>query len=118
MQIGTANADGRHMYLDFARAWVGNHAFGQMKLAHAGQFRGSCRDTHRLRKRSTSSASVGTQATALPPWMVLLPEKSKKRAPASSVIILSGARSHGFTCASIQTSASPRAIIMASRQPP
>ena len=35
-----------------------------------------------------------------------------------AVIIFGAARSQGFTCASIQISASPRATIMASMQPP
>src|ERR1039458_348695 len=50
--------------------------------------------------------------------MVDLPSKSKKRAPASSAMILSGAKSQGLPLVSIQISAWPRETIRASRHPP
>src|SRR5713226_7891034 len=118
MQVGTADAHGRHPHLHLSRTGIWNRALDDPELAHSGQFRGARRNTHRLRNRRMSSASAGTQATALPPLIVRTPLKSKNCAPASSMMILGAARSQGFTMLSIHTSASPRATIMASRQPP
>src|SRR6516162_5944538 len=46
------------------------------------------------------------------------PSKLKKRAPASSAITLSAAKSQGLASPSIQISALPAATHIASRQPP
>src|SRR5271167_1609758 len=50
--------------------------------------------------------------------MLDLPSKLKKRAPASSAMTFSAAKSQGFASPSIQASARPAATHMASRHPP
>ena len=56
--------------------------------------------------------------TALPPWIERPPSKLKKRAPASSAMTWSGARSQALAEISNQTSARPETTRTASWQPP
>src|SRR5579872_3994554 len=95
MEVGTADADRGDAHLHFTGAGIWNGALNNLKVAHADEFGGACGSAHRLTNRRTSAASAGTHTTELPPLMVLLPLKSKNRAPASSVIILGAARSQG-----------------------
>src|SRR5258708_36314561 len=68
-------------------------------------------------KRRASSLSPGVHAMQLPAWMLLPPSKFRNTPPASSMMILSGAKSQAAAEGSIQMSAWPEATIIASGAP-